>query len=412
MIILKEVGLNGIKESEVFLTLMNNLYKKAGAVVGIFGLVLGISSPAAAKTIYAQCDTYINIHDSYTFDSQCIGKIYNGNVAQVLSESVDKYYISSGNVKGWVDKSYFTEQPVNEGYTTATIYPQLLNVRSAPSQDSQLFGAVYQGQQIEAIDYKDGWVTLAFEDGTYGYVSGEYVSLNTYYGTAESTEEQLLREEQEYEAYLAEQQMLYQEYLNNQTYVDNGVQEDYPYFDKYQEEENYDYSYYAGTGDVSTETSYNNETYEVPETTQESVPETNEASITDSSPAPAASSATGSGQYLSDYAKQYIGNPYVYGGESLSTGADCSGFTKAVMNANGITVNGRTAADQAAGGTQIPLDQAQAGDLIYYNNGSGVYHIAIYNGDGTVTHSSNSTTGVTVSDMNYSGNAAGAVRYW
>jgi cell wall-associated NlpC family hydrolase len=83
-----------------------------------------------------------------------------------------------------------------------------------------------------------------------------------------------------------------------------------------------------------------------------------------------------------------------------------------VLGANGITVNGRTAADQAAGGTQISLDEAQAGDLIYYDNGNGIYHIAIYNGDGTVTHSSSSTSGVTVSDMNYSGNAAGAVRYW
>ena len=75
-------------------------------------------------------------------------------------------------------------------------------------------------------------------------------------------------------------------------------------------------------------------------------------------------------------------------------------------------MNGRTAADQAAGGTKISLSEAQAGDLIYYDNGSGVYHIAIYNGDGTVTHSSNSVSGVKISDMNYSGNAAGAVRYW
>ena len=60
---------------------------------------------------------------------------------------------------------------------------------------------------------------------------------------------------------------------------------------------------------------------------------------------------SGGGQGISDSAKQYIGNPYVWGGESLETGADCSGFTKAVLESNGYSVNGRTAADQAAGGT-------------------------------------------------------------
>lgn len=392
---------------------MNKLYKSAGAVVGILGLVLGISSPAAAKTIYAQCDSYINIHDSYTLDSQVVGKIYNGNTAQIISETVNKYYISSGNVKGWVDKSYFSEQPVNKGYTVATVFPQLLNVRSAPSQDAELFGAVYQGQQVEAVNYQNGWVTLAFEDGTYGFVNGAYVSLDTYYGTAESIEEENKRLEQEYIDYM-------NQYIEPESVMDNGIQENYYDFQDYQEENNYDISSQAGSGDMNYDTGYNNSS-QVTSSTDNSqdtsynntqIPTAQETSSVDSTSTPAASSTTSSGQYLSDYAKQYIGNPYVYGGTSLQTGADCSGFTKAVLNANGIEVNGRTAADQAAGGTQISLSEAQAGDLIYYNNGSGVYHIAIYNGDGTVTHSSNSTTGVTVSNMNYSGNAAGAVRYW
>ena len=368
---------------------MNKIVKSAGAGVVILGLVLGIHIPTPAQTIYATCDSYINIHSSYTLDSQIIGKIYNGNVAQVLSQTTDKYYIASGNVTGWVDKNYFTQQ-APEGYTVATVYPQLLNVRSAPSEDSNIYTSVYQNQQIEAINYENGWVTLAFEDGSYGYVDANYVGLNTYYGTAKSTEEE---------------QIEYQQQLTAaQTVLDNGNQENYSYFNEYQEEQNQT-SY---NGYSYSESNYCNYDYQNDYSSAGAGEETQEASSSD----PPTTPATSNGQYLSDYAKQYVGNPYVYGGESLQSGADCSGFTKAVLNANGIQVNGRTAAEQANGGTQVSLSEAQAGDLIYYSNGSGVYHIAIYNGDGTVTHSSSSNTGVIVSDMNYSGNAAGAVRYW
>lgn len=100
------------------------------------------------------------------------------------------------------------------------------------------------------------------------------------------------------------------------------------------------------------------------------------------------------------YAKQFLGNKYVYGGTSLTTGADCSGFTQAIFAHFGITT-GRTSRDQAQNVKTIPISSIQPGDLLFYGSGSNITHVAIYIGDGKVIHSSNPRTGVIISPYNY-----------
>lgn len=104
---------------------------------------------------------------------------------------------------------------------------------------------------------------------------------------------------------------------------------------------------------------------------------------------------------LCEFAKQYIGNPYVWGGTSLTKGADCSGFVLSVFKNFGMTLSHSSRA-QINEGTKISVSDAKPGDLIFYGNGSGtINHVAIYIGGGQVVHASSPTTGIRISKYNY-----------
>ena len=100
------------------------------------------------------------------------------------------------------------------------------------------------------------------------------------------------------------------------------------------------------------------------------------------------------------YAKQFLGKPYVYGGTSLTNGADCSGFTQSIFKNFGIEI-GRSSRDQAANGKEIPISDVQPGDLLFYGSGSYINHVALYIGGGQVIHSSNERTGILIAPANY-----------
>ena len=110
------------------------------------------------------------------------------------------------------------------------------------------------------------------------------------------------------------------------------------------------------------------------------------------------SSTSASGQAVADYAVQFVGNPYVYGGTSLTKGADCSGFVQSVYKHFGYSLS-RTAASQAGDGKKVSVDSLQPGDLLFYH---GYGHVAIYIGGGQVVHASNKATGIKISSYDYS----------
>ena len=110
--------------------------------------------------------------------------------------------------------------------------------------------------------------------------------------------------------------------------------------------------------------------------------------------------AAGNGQAIVDYACQFIGNPYVYGGTSLTNGADCSGFTMSVFAHFGIST-GRSSRDQAAKGKEVAVSAVQPGDLLFYASGNYINHVALYIGNGQVIHASTAKSGIKISPSNY-----------
>ena len=102
---------------------------------------------------------------------------------------------------------------------------------------------------------------------------------------------------------------------------------------------------------------------------------------------------------ICEYARQFVGNPYRWGGTSLTKGADCSGFTLSVYANYGVSLPHSSKA-QANCGTRIDLSELQPGDLVFYG-GSNIHHVAMYIGNGQVVHAQSTNTGIVVSSMNY-----------
>lgn len=103
---------------------------------------------------------------------------------------------------------------------------------------------------------------------------------------------------------------------------------------------------------------------------------------------------------LCQYAKEFLGNPYVWGGTSLTKGADCSGFVLSIYKKYGISLPHHSVA-QVNCGTKISVSEAQPGDLIFYGKGSRINHVAIYIGGGQVIHASSPKTGIKISNVSY-----------
>ena len=261
-------------------------------------------------------------------NSDWIGKLYPDSAVRVLEYKEDWVKIQSGDAQGFVpaDTLYLGEDAKSHAgeyeKEVATVTADVLNVRAGQGVETQVLTQIMQNQEYEITgEPKDGWYPVHAGEIA-GWVSGEYISIETTYSYAETREAE--------EAKKPEQTIV-------------------------------------------------QETQKVQEASAQSIVQNQAAS----------------GQAVIDYACQFIGNPYVWGGTSLTEGADCSGFVQSVYAHFGISLP-RTTWDMENVGVAVSYEQALPGDIVLYDG-----HVGLYMGDGTIVNAMNEADGIGICSATY-----------
>lgn len=288
----------------------------------------------------AQVDNYVNVRSTPSEEGEVVGKLYNNSAATVLGTEGDWYQIHSGNVEGYIKAEFLVvgdaELAKAVGNRVAKVNTQTLNVRKEASTESSILGQVPDGEELTVVEEIDGWTKVSIEEGD-GWVSNEFVETSTHYITAESKEEEEARLKKEEEERKAAEEAARRASQKSNSSSSNS----------------------SGSG----------RTYNPP--------------------------SGGNGQAVADYACQFIGNPYVYGGTSLTNGADCSGFVMSVYAQFGIGLP-HSSSGMRSVGYEVSQDAMQPGDIVCYSG-----HVGIYVGNGTIVNASTEATGIKYTNAYY-----------
>lgn len=316
----------------------------------------------AVADIYST--TTLNIRKKGSINAKIVGKMKKGNIATVLKKGSEWSKVRSGNVTGYVKNQYlvfgdeienFAKQNVKK---VAKVQTETLRVRKKASTDSKIVTLVSEDDKLKVKKQTDDWAKVKV-DGQTGYVSKDYAKVTYSFGKAKSMKQIQAEQEAKKRA---------EEAARNKPVSTTSS------------------SHTSNTGTTSGSTTGSTQT-------------TKKASVSVSS---SGSSATGS--RIVSYAQQFVGNPYRYGGNSLTSGIDCSGFTQQIMAKFGYSIS-RTSSSQSGDGRAVSTSNLRAGDLVFYGDGGSIDHVALYIGGGQVVHASNSAPyprgGIKISNVNY-----------
>lgn len=292
--------------------------------------------------VIARVNDYVNVRNTPSEDGEVVGKLYDKSVGEFISEQDGWYEIKSGNVTGFVKAEYVVtgDEAIalakEVGHRMATVNGVTVYVREQATTDSSILGAVTVDDELTVLEELEGWVKVSIEEGE-GYVSADYVVLTTEFVTAESKAEEEARKKKEEDERQAARAAA------------------------------------AGAAKKSSAGS--------------------SKSSSEQTIIPAGSST---GQSVANFATQFVGNPYVYGGTSLTNGADCSGFVMSVYQNFGVGLPHSSGAQRNRGTDVGGIQNAQPGDIVAYSG-----HVGIYIGGGQIVHASTAKTGIKISNATY-----------
>lgn len=355
-------------------------------------------------------DSKLNVRKSASTSASIVGKMVAGSAATIVSKGDSWTKIKSGSITGYISNKYYITGDAVASYAKSLGLPKQatlktnMNVREEPSVSSTRVGGAKEGDTFTITGDNGTWVSITF-NGKKAWLKKSYLTITykfksvTAVGSSSSSSNSGSSGSNNSSTQTGT-------VTASSLKVRAGAGTSYDVITTVSKGTKLTITGSSGNWykisikvDGSKKTGYVSKDYV-------SVGSSSSSSGTSSN----SSTGSGSGDEIAAYALQFLGNPYVYGGTSLTNGCDCSGFVQSVFKHFGYSLP-RTSAAQSEGGKTIALDKLKKGDLLFYAKNGTVNHVGIYIGNSKIVNASNEKVGITTYRYDYR-TPVRAARYW